>query len=174
VKERTMIVRWLGVFAAAGFTASQAAAPQALSFNCDAVPGEVTAMSENHLAAATAISGDLRALEMRQDNNLQPAATVKLASRKDFVALQMAPTEPNSGKFVVFVRHGDAKEEERLILGELMLNQSMPFRIAQNGKDVTVTGAGETISVRQSFRGAPVLGVSCSTGHFLFDNVQVQ
>jgi hypothetical protein len=162
------------VAAAAGFNASEAAAPQNLSFNCNAVPGEVSAMDQSHLAAANTISGNLRAVEIRQDNNLQPAATVKLASRKDFVALQMAPTEPNSGRFVVFVRNGDAKEEERTMLGEVTLNQSVPFRIAHSGKNVIVAAAGQTISVRQSFRGPPSMGVSCSTGHFLFDGVSVQ
>jgi hypothetical protein len=171
-----MVLRWVSVLAAtsASLSASEAAAPRTASFNCDAVPGEVSAMDQTHLGAARAISGNLRAIEARHDNNLQPAATVKLASRKDFVALQIVPTEPNSQNFVVFVRNGDAQEEERTILGEVLLNQSMPFSIAQNGKNVTVTGAGQTISVRQSFRGAPSLGVTCSTGHFLFDNVAVQ
>jgi hypothetical protein len=138
------------------------------------VPGEVSAMDQSRLATATAISGNLRALEMRQDNTSQPAATVKLASRKDFVALQLAPTEPNSRRFVMFVRHGDAKEEERTILGEVALNQSVPFSVARSGKDVIVEAAGQTMSVRQSFRGPPSMGVSCSTGHFQFDNVSVQ
>jgi len=41
-----MRVRWIGLFAgaAAAVTATQAAAPRMLSFNCDAVPGEVSAM----------------------------------------------------------------------------------------------------------------------------------
>jgi len=171
-----MRVRWIGLFAgaAAAVTATQAAAPRMLSFNCDAVPGEVSAMGQEHLATASAISGNLRAVEMRQDNNLQPAATVKLASPKDFVALQLAPTEPNSGRFVVFVRNGDAKEEERTLLGEVALNQAVPFRIARSGKDVIVAAAGQTIAVRQAFRGTPSLGVTCSTGRFLFDNVEVQ
>jgi len=170
-----MVLRHIVILAAAaGFSASGAAAPQTLSFNCDAVPGEVSAMDQTPLAAATAISGNLRAIEMRRDNSSQAAATVKLASRKDFVALQLAPTEPNSGRFVVFVRHGDAKEEERVILGEVALNQSVPFSVARSGKDVIVAAAGQTLSVRQSFRGPPSMGVSCSTGHFLFDGVSVQ
>jgi hypothetical protein len=171
-----MVVRWVGVLtaAAAGFSASEAAAPQRLSFNCDAVPGEVSAMDQDHLAMARTISGNLRAVEARQDNNLQPAATVRLASRKDFVALQMAPTEPGSSRFVVFVRNGDAKEEERTVLGEVPLNQTMAFNLAQSGKDVTVTAAGQTVSVRQSFRGPPSVAITCSTGHFLFDDVAVQ
>ena len=169
-----MILRQIVILAAAGFGATGAAAPQTLSFNCDAVPGEVSAMDQTRLAAATAISGNLRAVEMREDHNSQPAATVKLASRKDFVALQLAPTEPNSGRFVVFVRNGDAKEEERTILGEVALNQSMPFSVTQSGKDVIIVAAGQTVSVRQRFRGPPSMGVSCSTGHFLFDGVSVQ
>jgi len=170
-----MVLRHIVILAAAaGFSASGAAAPQTLSFNCDAVPGEVSAMDQTPLAAATAISGNLRAIEMRRDNSSQAAATVKLASRKDFVALQLAPTEPNSGRFVVFVRHGNAKEEERVILGEVALNQSVPFSVARSGKDVIVAAAGQTLSVRQSFRGPPSMGVSCSTGHFLFDGVSVQ
>jgi len=169
-----MVLRHIVILAAAGFAATGAAAPPTLSFNCDAVPGQVSAMDQTPLAAATAISGNLRPIEMRQDNNAQPAATVKLASRKDFVALQLAPTEPNSGRFVVFVRHGDAKEEERVILGEVALNQSVPFSVARSGKDVIVAAAGQTLSVRQSFRGPPSMGVSCSTGHFLFDGVSVQ
>jgi hypothetical protein len=171
-----MRVRSIGLFAgaAAAVTATGAAAPRMLSFNCDAVPGEVSAMGQEHLATASAISGNLRAVEMRQDNNLQPAATVKLASPKDFVALQLAPTEPNSGRFVVFVRNGHAKEEERTLLGEVALNQAVPFRIARSGKDVIVAAAGQTIAVRQAFRGTPSLGVTCSTGRFLFDNVEVQ
>jgi hypothetical protein len=171
-----MVVRWIGLFAcsAAVVSATQAAAPQMLSFTCDAVPGEVSAMDQEHLATASAISGNLRAVEMRQDNNLQPAATVKLASRKDFVALQLAPTEPNSGRFVVFVRNGDAKEEERTLLGEVAINQAVPFSIARNGKEVIVAAAGQTISVRQGFRGTPSLGVTCSTGRFQFDTIEVQ
>jgi len=170
-----MVLRHIVILAAAaGFSASEAAAPQTLSFNCNAMPGEVSAMDQTRLAAATAISGNLRAVEMREDNNAQPAATVKLASRKDFVALQLAPTEPHSGRFVVFVRHGDAKEEERTILGEVALNQSVPFSIAQSGKDVVVAAAGQTVSVRQRFRGPPSMGVSCSTGQFLFDGVSVE
>ena len=39
---------------------------------------------------------------------------------------------------------------------------------------VSVAAAGPTISVRQAFRGTPSLGVTCSTGRFLFDNVEVQ
>ena len=171
-----MIVRWIGVVATApaGFCATHAEAPQAMSFNCDAAAGEVSIMDQSHLATAKAISGNLRAVEMREDNNLQPVATVRFASRKDFVALQMAPSGLSSGKFAVIVRNGDAKEEERTILSQVALNQSVPFRIAQRGKDVIVEAAGQTISVRQSFRGAPAMGVSCSTGRFLFDNVQVQ
>src|SRR3954454_2711585 len=107
-----MVLLHIVILAAAGFRATGAAAPQTLSFNCDAVPGEVSAMDQSRLATATAISGNLRALEMRQDNSRHPAPPGKRASRRYFVALQLAPTEPNSGRFVVFVRHGDAKEEE--------------------------------------------------------------
>ena len=171
-----MIVRCVGVFAAgiAAISASQAAAPQALSFNCDAVPGEVSAMQQDRLGAARTISGDLRVIQARHDNNLTPTATVKLASPKDFVALQMTPVEPNSSDFVVFVRNGDSKEEERTVLGQVTLNQTVPFRLALNGKDVQVEAAGKAVAVRQSFRGAPSIGVTCSTGHFPFDNVHVQ
>lgn len=160
--------------AGAGLSAPQAAAPQSLSFSCDAAPGEVTAMADHLPATATFISGDFRALQIRQDNNLSPAATVKLASRKDFVALQMTPIEPNSRTFLVFVRNGDGHEEERTMMGEVRIDQSMPFRLARHGKDVVVSAAGQTVTVRQSFRGAPNIGVSCSTGKFLFENVQVQ
>jgi hypothetical protein len=54
------------------------------------------------------------------------------------------------------------------------LNQTMAFSLAQSGKDVTVTAAGQTVSVRQSFRGPPSVAITCSTGHFLFDDVAVQ
>jgi hypothetical protein len=169
-------MRYFAILLTAGLAVSsaQAAAPQAMSFNCEALPGEVSAMDQDHLGAATAISGNFRALQISQDNNLSPAATVKLASRKDFVALQMTPLEPNGRTFLVFVRNGDAKEEERTMLGQVAMQESMPFRVARSGKDVVITAAGQTISVRQSFRGTPSVGVSCSTGHFLFDNVQVQ
>jgi hypothetical protein len=170
-----MIVRWVGVLAAAtaGFTASQAAAPQSLTFNCDAVGGAVSTMDAEHLSPTTAISGNLRALQARHDNNLSPTATVKLSSRKDFVALQMTPIEPNSSTFLLYVRNGDAKEEERTMLGQVALNTLVPFRIALNGKDVQIQAAGQAVSVQQSFRGKPNVGVSCSTGHFLFDNVKL-
>src|SRR5919107_737135 len=105
-----MVMRLVTILTAAGvgLSASGAAAPQALSFNCDAAPGEVTAMTDHVPATATDISGDFRALQIGQDTNLSPAATVKLASRKDFVALQMTPIEPNSRTFLVFVRNGDS------------------------------------------------------------------
>ena len=74
----------------------------------------------------------------------------------------------------MFVRNGDSKVEERIGLGEVSLNQTMPFAIARNGKDVVVSASGQTVSIRQPFRGSPVIGVSCTTGYFLFDNVRVQ
>lgn len=171
-----MVARSLGIIAAAAaaFSASEAAAPQTLAFNCDAAPGEVSAMDQTRLTAANAISGNLRAIELRDDNNLQPTATVKLASRKDFVALQIAPTTANSGRFVVLVRNGDAREEERTLLGEVALNEILPFRMIHSGKDIVVEAGGQSVLVQRSFRGAPTLGVTCSTGRFLFDNVQVQ
>jgi hypothetical protein len=171
-----MVMRLVAILIAigAGLSATQAAAPESLSFNCDAVPGEVTAMADHLPATATAISGNFRAIQIRQDNNLSPAATVKLASRKDFVALQMTPIEPNSLTFLVFVRNGDAHEEERTMVGQVMIDQPMPFRLTRDGKNVVVSAAGQTVTVRQSFRGAPNIGVSCSTGKFLFENVQVQ
>jgi len=171
-----MVVRWIGVLAAtaAGFSASEAAAPQTMSFNCDAPPGELSAMDQNRLAGANAISGNLRAIEGREDSNLDPTATVRFASRKDFVALQLAPSSHNSGRFVIVVRQGDAQQEERTLLGEVGLNETMPFRVTRSGKDVIIEAAGQSVSVRQSFHRAPYMGVTCSTGHFLFDNLQVQ
>jgi hypothetical protein len=171
-----MVVRWVALLAAAaaGVSATEAAAPQRLSFNCDAPPGELSTMDQDRLAGANAISGNLRAIEGREDNNLNPTATVRLASHKDFVALQIAPTEHNSSRWVVLVRNGDAREEERTLLGEVGLNETMPFRVTRNGKDVIIEAAGRSVAVRQSFRGAPDMGVTCSTGHFLFDNLQVQ
>jgi hypothetical protein len=171
-----MVVRWISVLAAtaAGFSAGEAAAPQAMSFNCDAPPGELSTMDRDRLAGANAISGNLRAIEGREDNNLDPTATVRFASRKDFVALQLAPTSHDSGRFVIVVRKGDAHEEERTLLGEVGLNEAMPFRVTRSGKDIIIEAAGQSVSVRQSFRGAPSMGVTCSTGHFLFDNLQVQ
>ena len=169
-----MVVRWTVVLAAAtvGFSPIDAAAPaKSVSFDCDAVPGSVSAMDPEHLAPTTVISGSLRALQSRQDNTLSPTATVKLSSRKDFVALQMSPVEPNSSTYVVFIRNGDAKEEARTVLTQVALNQPVPFRIALNGKDVDVQAAGQAISVQQTFRGKPTVGVTCSTGHFRFDNL---
>lgn len=131
-------------------------------------------MDQSHLTNSTAISGSFRAVQVRHDNNASPVATVKLASDKDFVALQMTPIEPNSSTFLLFVRNGDAKEEERTMLGQVEINQPAPFRIARNGKQVDVTAAGRTVSLRQSFRGSPSLGVSCSTGQFLFENLEVR
>ena len=170
-----MVLRWIGCFAIAsvGMTATEAAAPNPLSFSCNALPGEISAM-DGQLPASTAITGNLRALQMRHDKNLRPVATVRLASKKDFVALQVTPVEPNSDTFTVFVRNGDSKDEERVGLGEVTLNQTMPFAIARNGKDVVVSASGQTVSIRQPFRGNPVISVSCTTGHFLFDNVRVQ
>jgi hypothetical protein len=170
-----MVLRWVGFFAVAsvGITATEAAAPHPLSFSCNALPGEVSGM-DGQLPASTAITGNLRALQMRHDSNVRPVATVRLASEKDFVALQITPTEPNSDTFTVFVRNGDSKVEERIGLGEVSLNQTMPFAIARNGKDVVVSASGQTVSIRQPFRGSPVIGVSCTTGYFLFDNVRVQ
>jgi hypothetical protein len=171
-----MILHSIAIAAGAALAlgASQAAVPQTLSFNCDAVPGEVTAMDQGPLASATSISGSFRAVQARHDNNVSPVATVKLASDKDFVALQITPIEPNSSTFLVFVRNGDAKEEERTLLGQAELNQPVPFRVARNGKQVEVAAAGQSLSLRQSFRGAPSLGVSCSTGQFLFENVELR
>jgi hypothetical protein len=171
-----MTVRLIAIAAGAALalSASEAAAPQILSFNCDAVPGEVTAMDQARLTAATAISGSFRAIQARHDNSVSPVATVKLASDKDFVALQITPIEPNSSTFLIFVRNGDAKEEERTMLGQAELNQPVPFRIARNGKQVDVSAAGQSLSLRQSFRGTPSLGVTCSTGQFLFENLELR
>src|SRR5205085_9897300 len=131
-------------------TATEAAAPNPLSFSCNALPGEVLAM-DGQLPASTAITGNLRALQMRHDNNLRPVATVSLASEKDFVALQVTPTKPNSDTFTVFIRNGDSQVEERIGLGEVTLNQTMPFAIARNGRDVVVSASGQTVSIRQPF-----------------------
>jgi hypothetical protein len=131
-------------------------------------------MDERQLPAVSAISGNFRALLARSDNNLRPSATVKLASAKDFVALQMTPTEPGANRYTVFVRNGDNREEERTPLGEIALNESMPFRVALSGKDVEIVAGDQAMSVRQSFRGTANIGLSCTTGHFRFDTLQVQ
>jgi hypothetical protein len=145
-----------------------------MSFDCDAAAGGVMTMGEGHLEATTALSGSLRPMLTRQDNELRSVATVKLASAKDFVALQMTPTAPNSNTFDVFVRNGDAQQEERQALGQVSLNQTMPFRIAVVGKNVVVAALGQTVTIDQMFRGKPRMGVSCSTGRFMFENVQPQ
>jgi hypothetical protein len=154
-----------------GLTASQAGTAQRLSFDCNAAPGGVLAMDSHTIAGATAISGVFRAIQTRHDNALRPVATVKIASRKDFVSLQMTPRQADSDVFDVFVRNGDAREEQRTILGQVTLDHPMPFRVARAGKQVVVTAAGHTVVLDQSFRGTPAMGVTCSTGHFLFENV---
>jgi len=171
-----MVVPWIGLVAAvaAGVSGTQAAAPQPLLFDCDAPAGEVSSMNADHLTPATTISGNLQALETRAGGDLRPAATIRLSSRKDFVAVQMTPIEPNGSTFQVLVRNGDAKEEERFPLGQVTLNQTVPFRITQNGKDVVIAANGQSVSVRQSFRGTPNVGVSCSAGRFRFQNVEME
>jgi len=168
------MVRWVCVLMAAtvAFSASEAAAPESMSFDCDALPGTVSTMDANRLAPTRAISGSLSALQSRHDSNLTPTATVKLASRKDFVALQMTPIERNSSTFILFIRNGDNQQEERTELGHVTLNQAVPFTIAKDGKNVRVEAAGRAVFIEQSFRGTPNVGVSCSTGHFRFDNIR--
>ena len=168
-----MILRMIGGgMMAIGLTASQAASAQPVSFDCNSASGDVIAMNNGAIAGATAISGVFRAFHSGAGGDFRPVATVKIASRKDFVSLQMTPRETGSDVFDVFVRNGDAREEERTILGEVTLNHAMPFRVARAGKKVVVTAAGKTVVLDQSFRGTPAVGLTCSTGHFVFDNVK--
>lgn len=171
-----MVVRSIGLLAIVGLgmSAAEAAAPTPISFNCDAAPGAVSSMGEQQLPAALEISGSVRPLQIREDNNLRPVATVKLASTKDFVALQLTAAQPGKNTFDVYVRNGDAREEERTPLGEVTLNEALPFRITVAGKDVIVAAGDQTVSVRQSFRGTANIGVSCSTGRFMFDIASLQ
>jgi hypothetical protein len=171
-----MSVPLAGILAIAGtaLAAPAAANSQGVSFNCDSDSGSVATMDQQALRGATAISGTVRPLQIKYDRLLRPAATIKLATRRNFVALQLTPDPESRGLFDVFVRNGSAQEEERTPMLKAKLDDTVPFKIELAGKEVHVTAGDQRISVTQDFSGRPNVGVSCSTGRFQFDNVQVR
>lgn len=170
-----MVLPRIGLFSLAIATAGSAAgaASQPISFDCNADSGIVSGIDPAKLPPSSVISGSIRPVIGRYDPSMVAAATVKLVSKKDFVGIQLAETEPKSGVFNIWARNGSDREEERTPLGQIKLNDTLPFRLERAGNKVLVTAGNQTITIRQLFMGQPTVGVSCSTGQFVFNNIQL-
>ena len=171
-----MYLPWIGIFSLIMASAGSAAAalPQSMSFDCNADSGIVTGIDPATLPLSTAISGTVRPVLGRVHPSMSAAATIKLASQKNFVAIQVAETEPNSGVFEVWARNGDSREEERTPLGKIKLNDTVSFKLERVGNDVLVTAGNQAVTIRQLFLGQPTVGVSCSTGQFVFNDIRLK
>lgn len=169
-----MVLPFVGFLSVAITSAgSVAAVAPTISFNCNADSGIVSGIDPAKLPLSSSISGTIRPVIGRVHPSMAAAATVKLVSHKNFVAIQLTETEPKSGVFKIWARNGDNRDEERTPLGQVSLGYTVPFRLARSGKDVVVTAGNQTITIRQLFLGQPTVGVSCSTGQFMFDNIQL-
>ena len=170
-----MVLHWLGILSAALASAGNAAttAPQAISFDCNADAGIISGIDPAKLPTSNSVSGTLRPVLGRIHPIVVAAATVKLASQKNFVAIQLAETEPKSGIFKIWVRNGDDRNEERTPLGEIRVGDTVPFKLVRAGDNVLVTAGAQTVTIRQLFFGHPKVGVSCSTGQFVFNDIQL-
>ena len=147
------------------------AGAQSKSYDCAAGGGQFTQLMREGAAGNPAVSGQVQVKQLRSDSKLLPSATVRVSTKKDFVALQLTPTAPDSQSVLVRVRNGTGAQEEFEELGTLTLNEPLSFRIDVLKGEVRVTAGNQSVTVRQLMRGERTVALTCSTGAFEFDHL---
>jgi hypothetical protein len=138
------------------------------SYDCTAAGGAFSQMTHVTEGRNPAISGNVQVKQLGTDSKVLPTATVRVSTKKDFVALQLTPERPDSQKVLVRVRNGTGAEEEFAELGTISLDQPISFRIDLLKNEVRVTAGDQSVTVEQMMRGNPTVALTCSTGSFQF------
>jgi hypothetical protein len=168
-----MSARVVGLVAAAVLTmgASSPVSAQSKSYDCAAGGGQFTQLTRESAGGKPAVSGQVQVKQLRSDDKLLPTATVRVSTKKDFVALQLTPIAPDSQSVLIRVRNGTGAHEEFEELGTLTLNEPLAFRIDLLKGEVRVTAGNQSVTVQQLMRGDRTVALTCSTGAFEFKNL---
>jgi hypothetical protein len=168
-----MSARVIGIVAAAvlAIGASTPVSAQSRSYDCTAGGGQFTQLTRESAGGNPAVSGQVQVKQLHSDDKLLPSATVRVSTKKDFVALQLTPTAPDSQNVLVRVRNGTGAQEEFEDLGTLTLNQPLSFRIDLLKGEIRVTAGNQSVTVQQLMRGDRTVALTCSTGAFEFENL---
>lgn len=162
-----------GVAAAtiAGWVTPAAAIP--IRYNCDTAAGAVSTIDLAQTGLAHRITGRFSALNFRKHSEWFPVANVRLlsADRKNAVGLRIQRKTPNAPIELVLQTYIGGKEEQHTTLGALGVGDSARFVIEVTAGKARVQAGGRSIEVNTLIDTSAVVHVSCSSGEFLFEDL---
>ena len=162
-----------GIAVAMLFAPSANAAP--VDYNCDTPIGSYSQLVQAQAGPAYRVQGSLTPLTWRDDPDRQwaPVGQVRLESSDGarWISLGIG-RQPNAarGRIEVRVQAGDGRRPT--VLGEVGLNEAMPFALqsSPSGEAVVIVG-GERHVFRIELGSNGKVEATCSTGEFLFRGV---
>jgi hypothetical protein len=173
--------RFVAIFAAAGVSLFGANAARALplAYDCDTAAGSYSEISQQQAAPPYRVTGRLTALQRRTHERFLPSAQIRLegADQRSSVVLRMVPTTRDGDRFTVALattqdadRDRDREPQADLLI-TVGINQPVPFELSVSEGEASVRVGVERRTVPLRLGRGARLRILCSTGEFLFDEL---
>ena len=182
------MIKYLAVTAVAFLTATAAgnAADRPITYDCDTAPGHFSELVLPAPAGAFTVSGNLSARAIAKDKQWAPTAKLLISpppkspglGTDDYagVTLTALPGKSVNVKMdvVQYLSFTTKGRDGEIIAGTFSApGTAQPFGLSYDGRSVVVTVGSE----RRTYLLAttePVVRIVCSTGEFLFTDIQVK
>lgn len=147
-----------------------------LSYDCDTAEGAFSQLKQVQPGPSYRITGRISAHRLRQHDRWVPVATVRAdaADGTMEVALQLvAPHRPDGPLDVFLVTRAGKSEPEQKLLGHAEIGGELPFELAVDRGKVRARIGSLNGDAKASLGSGASVGVSCSTGEFLFNDLRL-
>ena len=174
-KLSTCFTAALAAIACAGAAAPAAAAGS--RFACDTPAGRISEFRIPVEATRFAVTGTIRAAELRMDEKWLPTAVIALKDRTGANRLSISAVAPKgeTNNAMVAVRQVSGDDDKSSEVGTLAVGNTVGFAITynQNGQSELAIG-DQRFTARGNLGAAFDLSISCSTSDFVFENLSWQ
>jgi len=154
---------------------SAAAAAAPIRYDCDTAAGSFSEIEQGQKGPAYAVAGTVEPVQLRTHEQWLPAAArVDSNDGKRSVALQLVPEVRGGSTFAIVAVSADDDKKGRTRLGKIALGETLAFSIRAVGGSVRVEAAGKVATMPVAIGGGGRVGVSCSTGQFKFETLDLE
>ena len=152
--------------------AGHAAWARPLTWDCDTGEGNFSLLQTTQEGPAYRISGRVSAVVLRDDPRWVPSATVWIdAAGDDWVAIRISRTRPNQLEVRLSWRTGGQVQERSF--ATLAPATEVPFELRLSPAGEATARFGEAQATTRFLpRPNGTVALTCSTGEFLFENVE--
>lgn len=156
-----------------GLGSGAVAAP--VSYDCDTAAGAFSEIRQKQDGPSYAVAGKMGPRQLRAHERWLPTVRiwVEAADGRTSTALQLVPEVRGGTVFAIVVTSSDGDKKGRTGLGKITLGETLAFSIRAGSEGVRVEAGGKSNLIPVAIGVGGQVGVSCSTGEFDFETLDL-